>query len=150
MSFAVREAEIGDLDKLVYFTMVGALEGEGLQIPPDVIRQGVSKAIENPDLLRYWVLESSRFGVVGCVSVREEWNAWNAGMYWWIQTIFLLPEYRGQNLMDELVEHVRDQARRANVIEIRLYVHKDNKRAMKAYNREGFADSPYEIMIKKL
>ena len=150
MSFLVRKATKDDLDKLVYFTMVGALEGEGLQIPPDVVRQGVSTAVENPDLLQYWVLESSKFGVVGCASVMKEWNAWNAGFYWWIQTMFLMPEYRGQNLMELIVDHVRDQARRSNVLEMRLYVNKDNVRAMKAYNREGFADSPYQMMIKKL
>jgi GNAT superfamily N-acetyltransferase len=88
--------------------------------------------------------------VVGSVSVAKEWNVWNAGYYWWIQTIFLMPEYRGQDLMRFLIEHVRDQAKRERALEVRLYIHKDNERGRKAYNREGFVDSAYEMMIKEL
>ena len=150
MSFTVRPAAHQDIDKLVYFIIAAAIEaGEG-QVSPDVVQKGIYACLEDPRLAQFWVLESNRFGVVGSVSVAKEWNVWNACYYWWIQTIFLMPEYRGQDLMKILIEHVRDLAKRERALEVRLYIHKDNERGRKAYNREGFVDSAYEMMIKEL
>jgi ribosomal protein S18 acetylase RimI-like enzyme len=63
--------------------------------------------------------------------------------------MFIKPEYRGRGLMSLLNDAVRRQANQENVLEIRLYVHRNNARATRAYRREGFSESPYQIMVMK-
>ncbi len=150
MSFYVRLATHNDLDKLVYFTIAEAVEAENRQISPDVARRGLEFALDNPDVCRYWVLESSKSGIVGCVSAKREWSVWNAGYYWWLQRMFVMPEYRGQRLPKLLIDHVRDEARRARVLELRMYLHKDNTRAIKVSERSGFASTSYEVLVLEL
>jgi GNAT superfamily N-acetyltransferase len=150
MTFAVRRASIDDLDTLVSFVTWEAREAEGLQINERIVREGIRAGIEVPDIATYWVLESEDREVVGSVSVVREWSDWNAAYYHWIQSMFIMEEYRGQGLMSLLVDAVRSQARRENGLEVRLYVHKDNMRARKAYQRDGFSEAPYQIMTMKL
>jgi GNAT superfamily N-acetyltransferase len=146
MNFFVRIANIDDLDTLVSFTLAEAKEAEGIKKSSVIVRKGIKAALENPTIARYWVLENHERETIGSVSVVKEWSDWHAGYYWWIQSMFIRPEYRGQKLMRLLLDKVREAARKEEAIDIRLYVHKDNIRAIKAYSREGFSVSPYQIM----
>jgi GNAT superfamily N-acetyltransferase len=146
MNFFVRIANIEDLDMLVSFTLAEAKEAEGIKKSSVIVRKGIKAALENPTIARYWVLENQKREIIGSVSVVKEWSDWHAGYYWWIQSMFIRPEYRGQKLMRLLLDKVREAARKEEAIEIRLYVHKDNIRAIKAYSREGFSVAPYQIM----
>ncbi len=146
MPFSVRTANINDLDRLVSFTIAEANEAEGLDKSADVVKEGIKVGLEDPTVARYWVLENDQSEVIGSVSVVKEWSDWHAGYYWWIQSMFIQPEYRGQGLMTLLLDAVKARAKIENALEIRLYVHKENVRAIKAYQRAGFSDLPYQIM----
>jgi GNAT superfamily N-acetyltransferase len=106
--------------------------------------------MEDDSIAMYWVLEKGGSEVIGNVSVVKEWSNWNAGYYWWIQSMFLQPEYRGMGLMGRLIEAVKEAARWDNAVDLRLYVHKKNVRACKAYRKSGFLDSDYRIMTMPL
>jgi ribosomal protein S18 acetylase RimI-like enzyme len=45
-----------------------------------------------------------------------------------------------------LVETVREAAVRDQALDLRLYVHQGNERAIKAYRKAGFIDADYRIM----
>lgn len=32
---------------------------------------------------------------VASLMVTREWSVWNKGWYWWIQCVYVMPEYRG-------------------------------------------------------
>lgn len=146
MAFSVRKAREADLDTLVSFTLAEADEAEGSQKSPELVRQGVQAGIKDPSIATYWVLEEDDSNQVGAVSVIKEWSDWHAGYYWWIQSLFIRPDYRGRNLVGLLMEAVAEQARRENALQVRLYVHRDNARAIKAYRKQGFSETPYLIM----
>ena len=61
--------------------------------------------------------------------------------------MFILPEYRGMGLMEMLLNEVKSAAQNEDAVELRLYVHKDNTRAIKAYQKAGFYNSDYKMMI---
>ena len=150
MNFTVRGAKTTDLDDLVSFTMAEAHEAEGLEADEETIRRGVKAGLEDSSISRYWILESEEGKVGGSTSVIREWSDWNAAYYWWIQSMYIKPELRGHGLMRELVVAIEDAARADGALELRLYVHKDNGRAIQAYRREGFFDLPHAMMTKKL
>jgi len=146
----VRKANLNDLEKIVEFIVTEANDAEGIYKSPGKILKGVKAGIENPNIARYWVLENAKRDLVGCVSVVKEWSDWNCAFYWWIQSMYLLADYRGIGLMGTLLQEVTHAAKKENAIEVRLYVHKDNKRATKAYQKAGFNNSDYKMMILQL
>ena len=150
MKFKVRNANLDNLDKLVEFVVAEANEAEGIVKSPDIVLNGIKVGLENPDIARYWIIENENENPVGSVSVVKEWSDWNSGFYWWIQSMFILPAYRGMKLMEALLKEVQSAAQNENAIELRLYIHKDNTRAIKAYQKAGFSDADYNMMIRSI
>jgi len=146
MNDVVRRADLGDLGQLVEFTISEAREAEGVSKEPEKAREGIRAALEDESFALYWVVQSEDNEILGNVSVIKEWSNWSAGYFWWIQSMFIKPEYRGRGLLEMLIQTVRESARQSNALEVRLYVHKDNARAIKAYKKTGFVDSDYRIM----
>ena len=146
MNYVVRRADLGDLGQLVEFTISEAREAEGVSKEPEKAREGIRAALEDESFALYWVVQSEDNEILGNVSVIKEWSNWSAGYFWWIQSMFIKPEYRGRGLLEMLIQTVRESARQSNALELRLYVHKDNARAIKAYKKTGFVDSDYRIM----
>ncbi|MEM8858822.1 MAG: GNAT family N-acetyltransferase [Chloroflexota bacterium] len=56
-----------------------------------------------------------------------------------------MPEKRGQGLMGKLLDAVVTEMERQGGLELRLYVHQGNKRAIRAYEKAGFKPSPYKL-----
>jgi GNAT superfamily N-acetyltransferase len=150
MAFDIRRATSADLETLVSFAVAEAKEAEGVKKDLNRVRQGITTALDDDSIAMYWVLEKSNSGVVGNVSVVKEWSDWNAGYYWWIQSMFILPEFRGKGLMERLIQALKDAAREEGALELRLYVNKNNAQAVIAYQKAGFFDSDYRIMTMSL
>ena len=150
MKFQVRNAKLDDLDNLVEFVIAEAKEAEGIMKSSDIVLNGIKAGLENPDTARYWIIENENGNPVGNVSVVKEWSDWNCAFYWWIQSMYLLAAHRGKGLMNELLQEVKNAARIEGAMELRLYVHRNNKRAIKAYQKAGFSESDYSIMTLTL
>jgi RimJ/RimL family protein N-acetyltransferase len=95
----------------------------------------------------YWVIVDQRDNPVGSVSVIKEWSDWNAGYFWWIQGMYLLPAYRGKGLMKSMIDEVESEMKKSGGLELRLYVHTENHAAIRAYEKAKFIDSKYRIMV---
>jgi len=143
----VRRASIDDLETLVRFTSREALEAEPDGTVPPTLEAGVRKGLEDESAAMYWLLVDDDARPAGSVSALTEWSDWRAGYYWWIQSIYLEPSHRGRGLVRLLLDAVRDEMLRQSGLELRLYVHRRNQAARKAYARAGFVGSPYEIMV---
>jgi ribosomal protein S18 acetylase RimI-like enzyme len=146
--YTLRAAEIADIDVLVGFTIREAQEAEGEALNPEAARRGVSAAFDNPALATYWVAESLEGAVVASTSVVKEWSNFHGGSYWWIQSLFIDSEHRGAGLVEAILHHLSEEAASAGALDLRLYVHKSNGRALRAYQRYGFSPSPYIIMFR--
>lgn len=143
----IRKAELKDLSHLIDFTAEEAREAENCVKIPETLERGIRTALEDNSVATYWVVVDGHDVPVGSVSSVREWSDWNAGYYWWIQSMYLRPEFRGQGLMGELIKVVEAEMESQGGLELRLYVHKDNVAAAKAYQKTGFSDSPYQIMV---
>lgn len=148
--FAVRRADLNDLEQLTIFTAAEFREAERTPSAPESIRPGVEAALDDDRLGKYWVLVADDSILIGSVSVVKEWSDWHAGYYWWIQSMYIQPEYRGKGLIEKLLDAVKAAAHDENAIDLRLYVHRLNARAIKAYRKSGFSDAEYQIMRMRL
>jgi len=150
MTFHIRRATSADLERLVSFAVAEAKEAEGIKKNSEQVRQGVTTALNDDSIARYWVIEKNNTGVIGSVSIVKEWSDWNSGYYWWIQNMYILPEFRGKGLMEQLIQALKEAARNEGALELRLYVHKNNAQAISAYQKVGFFDADYRIMTMSL
>ncbi len=144
----VRRAELKDLDQLVEFTAAEAREAEGHSKTTQTLMKGIKAAIEDNSIALYWVLMNSDNQVVGSASALKEWSDWNAGYYWWIQSMYIIPNYRGKGNLDLLLDAIRSEMSEQNGLELRLYVHENNEAAIRAYRKANFTFSKYRIMIQ--
>jgi ribosomal protein S18 acetylase RimI-like enzyme len=148
--YTIRRADTSDLGALVAFAVQEASETEG--VDPDVraVRIGVQTGLEGSAPSTYWVAEAEAGRAVGSISVVTEWSNFRGGYYWWIQSLFIVPEHRGRGLVDQLLKFVAREASVAGALELRLYVLRSNERATAAYRRCGFETVPYAIMVRRL
>jgi len=145
----VRKAVLEDLAKLVEFTTEEAREAEGDAGVFERIEPGVRAALHDETKAMYWVVQDDSGQAIGSISALKEWSDWNAGYYWWIQSVYIVPGQRGKGCLPLLLDAVLGEMRHQGGLELRLYVHERNGRAIGAYRKFGFARLPYEIMALK-
>ncbi len=142
----VRDASPADRETLAAYNSAMARETEGRALDPELIDRGVAALLTDPAKGRYWVAE--RDGrVVGQIMITREWSDWRNGHLWWIQSVYVHPDFRRQGVFAALYRHVESLARAAgNVCGLRLYVERDNDRARQTYLALGMADPGYRVM----
>lgn len=144
-AYAIRTARPSDLEMLVQFTLNEAREAEGADLDVPRVTRGVRAAFATPPPSRYWLVERDA-EVIASASIVTEWSDFYGGEYWWVQSIYIVPEHRGTGVLTNLLDHLAGEAQKAGALDLRLYVHNGNQRAIKAYRRYGFTEAPYVIM----
>jgi GNAT superfamily N-acetyltransferase len=143
----VHDATALDIPILVDFVLAEGREAEDRALDPGVVAKAVAAAVHDPTLARYWTAVEND-AVIGAIAVVREWSDWHNSAYWWIQFVFVIPQARGRGVLDALVDHVTHVAGTVGSPELRLYVHPANARAARAYERLGFAPSPYRVLTR--
>jgi len=141
----IRPARISDADDLAAFNSAMALETENRILPPEIISAGIRNFLQHPEWGFYIVAESGA-RVVACLMITYEWSDWRNGLFWWIQSVYVHPEFRRLGIYRKMYEHVRRAAIAAgNVCGLRLYVDRDNQRAQTTYSDLGMSKTHYLI-----
>ena len=144
----VRDAGMGDLDAIVDFIAEEAREAEGRVLDQETLRRGIATALQDDSIARYWLLADETDVACGCTSVVKEWSDWNAGFYWWIQSMYIATENRGKGYLAVLIDRIVEAARKEGCLDLRLYVHRENSAAIRAYEKVGFSESAYSLMSR--
>jgi len=147
-SIEVREAQNADAETIIDFNRRLAKETESKELPLDDLRPGVRAALADPEQSRYFValLDGQ---IVGQIMITYEWSDWRNGRIWWIQSVYVPAEFRRAGVFRALFQHVEQLSRRTpGVTGIRLYVERNNARAIDVYSRLGMADAGYVVLEK--
>ncbi|HEY3444473.1 MAG TPA: GNAT family N-acetyltransferase [Paludibaculum sp.] len=144
IDLTIRKATPADAEFLVRGNASMALETEHLSLDLDRLRDGVHGLFDVPSRGVYYVAESGGRRV-GQMMITYEWSDWRNGDFWWIQSVWVEPTFRGQGVFKALYAHVEKLARDNGGVGLRLYVEKDNERAMGTYVRCGMARTAYEM-----
>jgi GNAT superfamily N-acetyltransferase len=146
----IRDAGPADIDRIVTYNLGLAKESESRALDREVVYDGITRALQKPEYCRYFLAEM--YGLpVGQIMLTYEWSDWGNGLIWWIQSVYVEPEYRQQGIfraMFEYLEHLAEQD--DDVIALRLYVDQDNQKAMNAYEHLGMYRMEYRMYEKVL
>jgi ribosomal protein S18 acetylase RimI-like enzyme len=146
MTIRIRAAGIDDADFLAAGNVAMALEAEHKHLDPATVARGVRAVLEDPGHGRYFVAE--RDGrPVGQLMITYEWSDWRNGRFWWIQSVYVLPQARRGGVFRALFRHLEERAKAdPGVCGIRLYVERENVRAQATYRHCGLEDAGYAVM----
>lgn len=136
---------MGDVDTLVSFNAAMAQETEGKTLDLARLRLGVVALLQDTSRGFYLVAEMAG-QVVGQLLITTEWSDWRNAYFWWIQSVYVVPDYRRRGVYRALDGYVRAEAqRRGDICGIRLYVERTNRAAQRVYTRLGMARSHYDL-----
>ncbi len=146
MAFTIRQADSVDEEVVVDFNCRLAAETESKQLDRPTVRLGVRAILGNPRHGRYFVacLDGR---VVGQMMHTFEWSDWRNGEIWWLQSVYVDPDFRRQGVFRQLVQHLQSEAAASpNVAGLRLYVEEHNTAAQETYERLGLMPAGYVVM----
>ncbi len=150
MSITIRSAALADALLLARWAQAMALETEQKILPDSDIIPGTRRAIEQAELAQYFIAEINS-QPAGCLMLTNEWSDWRNGLWWWIQSVFVAPEFRRQGVYRAMYEHVQQLAiQNPDVHGIRLYVEKENSTAQHTYQSLGMRDAHYLVFEQSM
>ncbi len=149
MSVTIRQAQPQDLKTLVSFNQALAQEVRGKELEAQQLIQGVQAVLNDSNRGFYTVAEKEAEAVATAL-ITFEWSDWRNGWYWWIQDVYVKPNYRQQGIFRTLYTQLRTQAQAANVCGLRLYVYKGNTTAQTVYRQLGMVPSSSDLFEENL
>lgn len=146
----IRKATAKDAAVVAQFNRDLAWESEHLRLKRAVVARGVKAVLKDSSKGIYFLAVApsakGKKEVAGQLMITLEWSDWRNGMFWWIQSVYVRKEFRGQGVFRALYRHVLRLARRKeNVCGLRLYVEKQNTAALHTYKKLGMKETYYRI-----
>jgi ribosomal protein S18 acetylase RimI-like enzyme len=140
-----REATPRDSAAIIEFQIAMALETEEMSLDRGTVTRGVVAVFAEPSLGRYFVAESEE-RVVASLMITYEWSDWRNGIVWWIQSVYVTPQFRRRGVYAGLYRHVKRIVESDPAIRgLRLYVDKRNTTAQQVYSNLGMDGEHYRV-----
>jgi ribosomal protein S18 acetylase RimI-like enzyme len=145
----IRRARPEDAPTIASFSAAMALETEGRRLDLDRLNLGTIALLQSPEHGFFLVAEQEQGDLrqlIGQLMITYEWSDWRNGTFWWIQSVYVAPQWRRQNVFRRMHEFVLATAKASpNVCGVRLYVEKSNDIAQAVYRKVGLAPSSYAV-----
>lgn len=145
-SFHLRLADMQDAELLASWAQAMAMETEHKHLDGETVLKGVQAGIADSKRARYFIAMSGD-RPAGTLMLTTEWSDWRNGDWWWIQSVYVHPDFRRRGVFQSLYRHVKEMAERTHdVCGLRLYVEHENTNAQKTYESLGMEDAGYRMM----
>lgn len=139
----IRLAGIEDLDFISASQVNMALETEQMHLDLATVSLGVNAVLSDPQKGFYCIAEMGKERA-GCLLITPEWSDWRNAWIWWIQSVYVKPDYRKSGVFSAMYNYIKLLVlQRADVSGIRLYVDNTNTSAREVYTRIGMNGEHY-------
>ena len=121
-----------------------ALETENKNLDYDLVHLGVLNLFKNNHFGFYLIAEQDD-EVVASLMITYEWSDWRNGLFWWIQSVYVLPSHRQKGIYKKMYERAWAMSKQSEVpvCGFRLYAENNNIAAHKAYTSCGMEKCNY-------
>lgn len=141
----IRLATEEDSKEIIDFQLKMALESEGVKLNHDTLTDGVVAVFRDSQKGKYFVAEDSQ-KIVGSMLITYEWSDWRNQWVYWLQSVYIIPAYRGKGIFRLMYQQIKNQVEREKgVAGIRLYVDVSNKHAIGVYNSVEMDGDHYKV-----
>jgi ribosomal protein S18 acetylase RimI-like enzyme len=139
----VRKATINDVDAIVEFQLQMANETEDIELYKPTVKLGVSAVLNDNSKGQYYVAEINK-KIVSSLLTTFEWSDWRNGTILWIQSVYVLPEFRRKGVYRNMYAHIKTLVlENKNLNGIRLYADQSNLAAQETYKTLGMSADHY-------
>lgn len=146
MTLIIQVAQKQDTEIIAQFQEKMAWETENLKLDPQTVNKGVQAVFDNPEKGQYFVAKNELNQIIASLLTTYEWSDWRNQTIWWIQSVFVLPEFRKKGIFKQMYWHIKSLAQAdLEVGGIRLYVDKTNASAQGVYNKVGMNGEHYQL-----
>jgi GNAT superfamily N-acetyltransferase len=146
MNIITRHAAASDAITIADFNASMAKETENLELDRDRLQKGTEALIADSSKGMYYLAEADG-KVVGQLMITYEWSDWRNATFWWIQSVYVHPEYRNLGIFRSLYRYVESLAQKhGDICGLRLYVDQSNNHAQQTYEALGMKRSHYQMM----
>jgi GNAT superfamily N-acetyltransferase len=146
MTIIIRPATVSDAMTIVEFNALMAKETEDIDLDRERLQKGIISLLADTSKGMYYLAEMGG-NVIGQLMITYEWSDWRNATFWWIQSVYVLPEYRKNGVFRKLYQYIESLARtRGDVCGLRLYVDTSNNHAKRTYESIGLKRSHYQMM----
>ncbi|MCH2204531.1 MAG: GNAT family N-acetyltransferase [Lentisphaerales bacterium] len=143
----VRKAQLADAQFIADANYAMALETENFELDKPTVLAGVKAVFLNDARGSYMVTEVNG-QVVGCLLLTYEWSDWRNKQTAWIQSLYVLPQFRGLGAFKAMFKKVEERVESGEFAGVRLYVDSTNTKAQDVYSKLGMNGEHYKIFEK--
>ncbi|MEN8121156.1 MAG: GNAT family N-acetyltransferase [Bacteroidota bacterium] len=141
----IKKAKISDVKSIIDFQQKMAKETENLDLDIEILTKGVNTAFNDPSKGIYYVATEQN-KVVASLLTTYEWSDWRNGCVLWIQSVYVLPEFRQKGVFNKMYQHLKSMVEKSDkYLGLRLYVDLTNTKAQKVYDRVGMDGEHYKM-----
>jgi ribosomal protein S18 acetylase RimI-like enzyme len=148
VNVAYRVATSKDIDVLLQL-VEEFHEFEKLPFDPVLDRVSLQQFLLNPTLGRIWLIYD-RKNIIGYVAVTFSYSIEFRGIGAGLDELYLRAAYRGQGIGTKTLRFVEEACQKMGIHTIALVVHHDNDRAKQVYQKVGYDDRGYQLMMKTI
>ena len=141
----VRAEKERDLLFIINSQIQMALETENYVLQYDNIAKGAEAVFSDKHKGVYWVALLDGIPIASLLQTYE-WSDWRARTVWWIQSVYVLPQYRGHGVFQKMYHTLKEIVEKDDSLAgLRLYVDKSNEKALAIYHKLGMNSSHYHL-----
>lgn len=141
----IRIGTKSDISTITHYNIAMAMETENKSLHTDVVHKGVT-AVINDETKGFYLLAIDGDMIIGQLMITTEWSDWRNGYFWWIQSVYVHPDYRKRGVFRSLFLQAKDLAQHnGSVCGLRLYVDESNENAQRVYSSLGWKNTEYRF-----
>ena len=142
INYTISVGNENDTAAIAQFQVDMAQESEGTALDHELVLKGVAAAMADKYKGTY-IVARVEGEAIGSLMLTREWSDWTNKWYWWIQSVYVKPEYRGKGAYRAMYQKIKEMAREEGIAQIRLNVDKTNYSDQKVFQKLGMADCHY-------
>ncbi len=140
-----REAVKNEYKLIAGFQQKMALETENYHLDTKIVTNGVLAVFDDTNKGKYYIVEEDG-KVIASLLTTYEWSDWRNSKVIWIQSVYVLPEYRKKGVFKLMYSEIKKIVKSSLEFSgIRLYVDKTNLNAQKVYTKIGMQGEHYRL-----